>query len=115
MSWCAQMLLGLIYLHQKEVIHRDLKVDNVLRPDVSDRVKLCDFGISRVTESEKSMNKVGTPRNLAPEQEDRPSGLEIDLWSLGMVLYKLATLRHPFELPCVEGCSDSDAVRAMRV
>ena len=42
------MFFGLIYRHQKEVIRRDLKVDNVLEPDVYDRVKLCDFGISRV-------------------------------------------------------------------
>lgn len=101
-SWCGQMLIGLMYLHQKEVLHRDLKLDNILGPDSLDRVRLSDFGISRALAGEEQpMSIVGTPMAMAPERIAKETGVlygtQSDLWSLGVVLYELATLHPPFE------------------
>jgi len=103
--WGGQMLIGLLYLHQKAVIHRDLKLDNVLGPDSQDNVKLADFGISKQIGMEMSM--VGTPLILAPERcpaageagnDGRAQyGIASDYWSFGVILYELAMLHGPFE------------------
>jgi len=103
-DWAGQILLGLLYLHRKEVVHRDLKCDNVLGPDDDGRVKLADFGISKRLEGSLAKSVVGTPEIMAPErcvevlQDDEAPGYgpASDLWSLGVVVYELATLRPPF-------------------
>ncbi|CAK9051657.1 unnamed protein product [Durusdinium trenchii] len=108
-DWASQILLGLLYLHRKEVVHRDLKTENLLGPSEG-RVKIADFGISkRLSGATLARSLVGTLEVMAPERvkalkglaagEESPSeyGPESDLWSLGVVLYELATLRAPFE------------------
>lgn len=89
-----QLLLGLEYLHSKNIIHRDIKPANILL--VSDnkgdsRVKLADFGLSKlVTESKLALTKCGTNKFMAPEvvSSDRKSySSQIDVWSLGITLF----------------------------
>ena len=84
-------------------MHRDLKLDNVLGPESYGRVKLADFGISkRLNDAKLLQSNVGTPEILAPErcvetsEDDHGYGPKSDLWSLGVVMYELATLRAPF-------------------
>jgi len=111
-DWAGQMLIGLVYLHHKDVLHRDLKLDNVLGPDDHSCVKLADFGISKQLREVDmgEMSLVGTPRIMAPERCPsagcRPHlahagsfcyGSASDFWSLGVVLYELVALRAPFE------------------
>lgn len=102
-DWAGQIIVGLLYLHRKEVVHRDLKLDNVLGPTDLSRVKLADFGISKRLSGALAKSLIGTPEIMAPERcidsaeaEFEGYGPESDLWSLGVVLYELATLRPPF-------------------
>mmetsp|Transcript_154988 Transcript_154988/g.496761 ORF Transcript_154988/g.496761 Transcript_154988/m.496761 type:complete len:2043 (-) Transcript_154988:113-6241(-) len=103
-TWCGQLCIGLMYLHQKDVIHRDLKLENILGPDGLDRVKLADFGISRqlqTTTKQPMSFMIGTAMNMAPERFGADEGacsygISSDFWGLGVCLYELTMLSHPF-------------------
>ena len=96
---------ALVHAHAAGVIHRDLKPENVLvvergRP----AVKLVDFGIARILESDDRMTMtgalVGSPNHMAPEIiEGREADARSDLFSLGTILYWLATGELPFAAP----------------
>jgi hypothetical protein len=83
-------------------VHRDVKPSNVwLETPQADRAKLLDFGLARAAEEEASMTQsgmvVGTPAYMSPEQADgMPLDGRSDLFSLGCVLYELATGAQPF-------------------
>ena len=100
-----QIASGLARAHQMEVIHRDLKPDNVLlipRDDRRDQVKLLDFGIAKLLDqpSLTLTNKVfGTPGYIAPEYATGGAITpRTDLYSLGVVLYEMVTGALPFEV-----------------
>jgi len=63
-----QLLLGLQYIHSKNVIHRDLKLENILL-NRKGLVKICDFGVSKLLEDpeDKTTECCGTPAYMAPE------------------------------------------------
>lgn len=98
-TWLVQLGLALRHAHERKVLHRDLKPQNVfLTADGS--AYLGDFGISRVLSSTLSVVNtcVGTPLYLAPEIcEGKAYDSKCDVWSLGVLLYELCTLRTPFE------------------
>ncbi|MBL1149586.1 MAG: protein kinase [Armatimonadetes bacterium] len=94
-----QVLDGLAYAHEKGVIHRDIKPDNIqLLPD--GRVKITDFGIARLTfEPTLTVDGqiFGTPSYMSPEQVvGRDIDHRSDLFSCGVVLYEALTGRKPF-------------------
>ncbi|CAI9721160.1 serine serine/threonine-protein kinase Nek1-like [Octopus vulgaris] len=99
LDWFVQICLAVKYIHDKNILHRDIKSQNIfLTKDGT--VKIGDFGISKVLNSTCDMAKtcIGTPFYLSPEIcENRPYNTKSDIWSLGCVLYELTNLRHPFE------------------
>ncbi|KAF2360498.1 Protein kinase C-like phorbol ester/diacylglycerol-binding domain [Trinorchestia longiramus] len=95
-----QILAALRYLHSKNIVHCDLKPENVLLSDHSDfpQVKLCDFGFARII-GEKSFRKsvVGTPAYLAPEVlRNKGYNRSLDMWSVGVVMYVSLSGTFPF-------------------
>nr|XP_009941128.1 PREDICTED: serine/threonine-protein kinase Nek5 [Opisthocomus hoazin] len=100
LSWFVQISLGLKHIHDKKVLHRDVKAQNIFLSNNGKVAKLGDFGIARQLNStmELAHTCVGTPYYLSPEIcENRPYNNKTDIWSLGCVLYELCALKHPFE------------------
>ncbi|XP_051566594.1 serine/threonine-protein kinase Nek5 [Myxocyprinus asiaticus] len=99
-DWFVQICLGLKHIHDRKILHRDIKAQNIFLTHGGKRVKLGDFGIARMLNNTMELVRtcVGTPYYLSPEIcESRPYNNKTDMWSLGCVLYELCTLRHPFE------------------
>jgi serine/threonine protein kinase len=93
-----QICLAIKYCHDRKILHRDLKAENVfLMKDGT--VKLGDFGIARVLEHTLQLcrTQVGTPYYLSPEIcEGKNYNSKTDIWSLGCILYQLCALKYPF-------------------
>jgi len=97
--WFTEATLALKYLHDRHVLHRDLKSSNFFLTS-QDRLRIGDFGISKVLESTVAFAKttIGTPYYLSPEIcMERPYSFSSDIWALGCVLYEMAALRVPFD------------------
>jgi serine/threonine-protein kinase len=97
---------ALVHAHSASVIHRDLKPENVLvlEDDRRRALKLVDFGIARIVTAEERMTitgaLVGSPNHMAPEIiEGREADARSDIFSLGTILYWLATGQMPFAAP----------------
>ena len=100
-NYGLQILTGLARLHHAGIVHRDIKPFNILLT-AEDRVKICDFGLSRLR-GEKfgapATLKVGSPFYAPPEQEENPdqAGFSADLFATGVMLYRMLTGRLPVE------------------
>eukprot|EP00931_Biecheleriopsis_adriatica_P053671 TRINITY_DN31477_c0_g1_i1.p1 TRINITY_DN31477_c0_g1~~TRINITY_DN31477_c0_g1_i1.p1 ORF type:complete len:1272 (-),score=235.41 TRINITY_DN31477_c0_g1_i1:38-3853(-) len=103
MTWFVQMTLALNHMHQRHILHRDLKSSNIfLTANASNGydVRIGDFGISRVLEGtvDVAATVVGTPYYMSPEVcKAEPYGYKSDIWALGCVLYEMCMLKHAFE------------------
>lgn len=101
------LLEGIAHLHIENVIHRDLKLANILISRTKQgqlRPKIADFGLSRQTEgydASMSNSAIGiTIAYAAPEQiENKPIRKNVDLWAFGVVVYRLLTGEMPFDAP----------------
>ncbi|CAM0140005.1 hypothetical protein VKS41_007324 [Umbelopsis sp. WA50703] len=97
--WFGQLIDAIKYCHSHRVVHRDLKLENILL-DAQWNVKLCDFGFTRECETRKMLETFcGSLAYAAPEviMRKKYSGPEADIWSLGIVLYTLLTGELPFD------------------
>uniref|UniRef100_A0A3Q1HSR7 Calcium/calmodulin-dependent protein kinase type IV n=1 Tax=Anabas testudineus TaxID=64144 RepID=A0A3Q1HSR7_ANATE len=88
-----QILEAVAYLHENGVVHRDLKPENLLYADLSldAPLKIADFGLSKIIDDQVTMKTVcGTPGYCAPEiLRGNAYGPEVDMWSVGVILYIL--------------------------
>ncbi len=119
-----QISEALAVAHGAQIVHRDIKPDNVmLRPD--GYVKLLDFGLARVqpeaitADSTGPMTEpgtvMGTVAYMAPEQaRGEPVAPEADVFALGVVLYELVTGKHPFAAPSQLGTLHAPPLRVAR-
>uniref|UniRef100_A0A452HJ06 non-specific serine/threonine protein kinase n=1 Tax=Gopherus agassizii TaxID=38772 RepID=A0A452HJ06_9SAUR len=99
MDWFVQICLALKHVHDRKILHRDIKSQNIfLTKDGT--IQLGDFGIARVLNStvELARTCIGTPYYLSPEIcRNKPYNNKSDIWALGCVLYEMCTLKHAFE------------------
>jgi hypothetical protein len=96
-----QIGLGIRYLHQYGVVHRDLKPDNIMMTEKDDmsQIKIMDFGLSKIMGPKETVaDGFGTLSFVAPEVLVRtPYNKEIDIWSIGVILYYMLTGCLPFD------------------
>jgi len=104
--WASQIASGVVFLHENKIMHRDIKSDNILvnldsQKEIS-KLVITDFDTAtRVNKTELPNTVVGTPSYTAPEvykvKTMGPYDYRADVWSFGMVLYELMTLRRPYD------------------
>ena len=93
-----QIIEGLKYINKKKIVHRDIKLDNILI-DLNNTVKICDFGVSKkISEDELMIDHCGTPGYIAPEiyKNKGYEGFQCDIWSAGVTLYYMLSGTQPF-------------------
>ena len=94
-----QVAEGLQEAHEKGIVHRDIKADNILL-NSKGQAKITDFGLAHLAERSKltkSGTTLGTPAYMSPEQAQGQSmDRRTDIWSLGVMLFEMVTGKHPF-------------------
>jgi WNK lysine deficient protein kinase len=97
-DWGRQILCGLHYLHHeaddKPILHRDLKLSNILVHGHTGQLKIGDFGLATVKASGRRV--VGTMNHMSPEMLDGNYDEKVDIYAFGMCLYELATGQEPY-------------------
>jgi len=95
-----QIVSALEYTHNQNIVHRDIKLDNILL-DISNNIKICDFGVGKQIKSKKEIlyDQCGTPAYIAPEilKGNGYEGPPVDYWSAGVVLYAMLSGTVPFK------------------
>ncbi|XP_026543908.1 serine/threonine-protein kinase PLK1 [Notechis scutatus] len=102
--YLRQIILGCQYLHSNRVIHRDLKLGNLFLNDDME-VKIGDFGLATRVEydGERKKTLCGTPNYIAPEVLCKKGhSFEVDIWSIGCIMYTLLVGKPPFETSCLK-------------
>ena len=103
-----QLLSGLAYLHSHNIVHRDLKLENILIQDIEKskttgeelfNIKIIDFGTARIFDNKKRKPQsiVGSSYYIAPEVLKQKYNKECDLWSVGVILYMFIVGHAPFD------------------
>ena len=106
LDYFVQLCLAMKHVHDRKVLHRDIKSQNIFLTQNKRVLKLGDFGIARVLNSTVELAKTacGTPYYMSPEIcDNRPYNDKSDVWSMGCLLFELSSLRCPFDARDLRG------------
>ena len=96
------VLNGISVLHERSIIHRDLKSANIFL--CNGVYKVADLNVSKLMKKDLAYTQTGTPYYASPEVwKDKPYELKSDIWSFGCILYELCALKPPFTANSMEG------------
>jgi hypothetical protein len=107
-TWIAQAVLAMMLIHSKNILHRDLKLQNMFLAK-DNTLKLGDFGVARELEEniDFASTMCGTPYYMAPEVcRGRPYNSKADIFALGIALYEICTFELPFADETIPGLFD---------
>ncbi|NXO33194.1 NEK11 kinase, partial [Locustella ochotensis] len=96
-DWFIQLLLGVNYMHERRILHRDLKAKNIFLKD--SLLKIGDFGVSCLLmgSCDLATTFTGTPYYMSPEVlKHQGYNTKSDIWSLGCILYEMCCMNHAF-------------------
>ena len=97
--WCKNILLGLEYLHTLKpdpIIHRDIKCDNIFINSNNGEIRIGDLGLATCMSGGFANSVLGTPEFMAPEMYDEVYGPTVDIYSFGMCVLEMITLKTPY-------------------
>ena len=98
-EYAIQIVEGLKALHDKKILHRDLKSANIFLVKGKNQCKIGDLNVSKVMKDNSIINsQIGTPTYSSPEVWNaEPYSYKSDLWSVGCIIYEMCSLRQPFK------------------
>jgi WNK lysine deficient protein kinase len=96
LKWCKQILKALIYMHEQDVIHRDLKCANILINNEDLKIFVGDFGLATLKSKKKGKSCVGTIEYMAPEMYEDVYDEKVDVYAFGMCLLEMITNEIPY-------------------
>lgn len=100
-----QLVIAIDYCHKRDVVNRDIKLENILLDQGQKLLKVCDFGFSKGGKDSLPKTCVGTPSYLAPEVLKNPlvrrryDGKKVDIWTCGVCLFVMLYGYYPFDDP----------------
>ena len=102
-KWIIQLLLGIKYLHDNRIMHRDLKCANIFLMK-NGLLKLGDLNVSKFAKYGLANTQTGTPYYCSPEiWKEKSYDYKSDIWSLGCIIYEICTLKPPFRGTSLKG------------
>ncbi|VDO09782.1 unnamed protein product [Rodentolepis nana] len=97
--YAAEICIAMNFLHERQIVYRDLKLDNVLM-DLEGHIKLTDYGMCKEGISDTNLTSTfcGTPNYIAPEiLRGESYSFSVDWWALGVLMFEMVSGRSPWE------------------